>query len=122
MLSTIPVKINNNIRVGGYEIMPIEAGYYVIDVERDRVIEETWTRAAALAFVRARITNNLEHISKIKELDKLIEKHELDSRFYKNSLAHSDNPDKTLTITTRLELSEALTAHAKQQIKEIILA
>ena len=81
MLSTIPVKINNNIRVGGYEIMPIEAGYYVIDVERDRVIEETWTRAAALAFVRARITNNLEYVTKIKELDKLIEKHELDSRF-----------------------------------------
>jgi len=121
MLSTIPVKINNVIRVGGYEIMPIEAGYYVIDIERDRVIEETWTRAAALAFVRARITNNLEDIPKIKELDSVIEKQELDSRFYKNSLTYSEDKDRHLAIRTRLELAEAITSHAKEQIREIIL-
>ena len=40
MLSIIPVKINGCIRVGGYEIMPIEQGYYVINVAEDKVIAD----------------------------------------------------------------------------------
>jgi hypothetical protein len=121
MLSIIPVKINGCIRVGGYEIMPIEQGYYIINVAEDKVIAETWTKAAALAYVRVNITQRQEHIPTIKQLDQTIEKHELDSRFYKHSLDHVSDEQKHLSITTRLELSEAISAHAKQQIKDIIL-
>ena len=121
MLSIIPVKINGCIRVGGYEIMPIEQGYYVINVSEDKVIAETWTKAAALAYVRVNITQRQEHIPTIKQLDQTIEKHELDSRFYKHSLDGESDEQNHLSITTRLELSEAISAHAKQQIKDIIL-
>lgn len=121
MLSTIPVKMNGCIRVGGFEIMPMDSGYYVIDTAKDKVIAETWTKAAALAYVRVHISQRHEHIPKIKELDQTVEKHEMDSKFYRHSLTHESNEQSHLSITTRLELAEAIAAHAKAQIKDIIL-
>ena len=120
ILKTIPQKYNDTICIGNYEIHPDELGYFIIDLRTEEIVFETYAKSAALAYAYTQTNRRTEFTKKIKELDLIIQKHDLDSRFYRNSLAGDTTVCKT-SLITRLEMAVAEMDQARLELQSIIL-
>ena len=120
ILKTIPQKYNDTICIGNYEIHPDELGYFIIDLRTEEVVFETYAKSAALAYAYTQTNKRTEFTKKIKELDAVIEKNDLDSRFYRNSLDSGSSVCKT-SLITRLEMAVAEMDQARLELQSIIL-
>jgi hypothetical protein len=120
ILKTIPQKYNDTICIGNYEIHPDELGYFIIDLRTEEIVFETYAKSAALAYAYTQTNRRTEFTKKIKELDSIIQKYDLDSRFYRNSLAGDTTVCKT-SLITRLEMAVAEMDQARLELQSIIL-
>lgn len=120
LLKTIPQVYHDTICIGNYEIHPDELGYFIIDLRTDDIVFESYAKSAALAYAYTHTNRRTEFTKKIKELDAVIEKHDIDSRFYRNSLNGSSTTCRT-SLLTRLEMAVAEMDRARLELQSIIL-
>ena len=120
-VKNIPVQFDDIVRIGDYEIHPFPEGYFVVDTVSDNVKLITYARSAALAYAYTQVNRRTEFTKKIKELDQVIEKNEIDTQFYRNSLEGNSTTCHE-SLRTRLEIAVADVVAARNELHSIILS
>lgn len=120
ILYSIPQVNDNTIKIKNWQIVHRDGLYYVSDIKNNRNIATTFTKAAALAIVRAKLSNNKKE-RYIIELDKTIEKNHIDCAFYKHTIATVKNKTKRFSTITRLEIADQILQGAKKELHSLIL-
>lgn len=120
ILASIPQVEQNLIKVKNWHISYRDNLYHIIEQKSNRVYAKTYTKAAALAFVKTKLSNSKNELL-ILDLDKTIEKNSNDCVFYKNTIAKVKNKNKRFSTITRLEIADQLLETAKRQLQGFIL-
>jgi predicted secreted acid phosphatase len=120
ILTSIPQVKNNQIQIKGWQIQYRDNLYHITDQKSKRIYAKTYTKAAALAFVKAKLSKSKNELL-ILDLDKTIEKNSNDCVFYRNTISKVKNKSKRFSTITRLEIADQLLESAKQDLHGLIL-
>lgn len=119
IVKNLPITNKDNILIGKYKVEYNSNGYFVIDVKKNILIAETFTKSAALALIKAlRKNDTFKHIL---DLDKIIEKNTIDSLFYKNTIKKTKNKDTRTATIYRLQLASMDLFYAKEELYSLVI-
>ena len=79
-----PYVKGNSVRIGKMIIRKSRHGYLVYDTEKNKQIDQTFSKASAIALAKS-LAHNKDHSIRIMDIDKVIEKNYMDSVYFKNS-------------------------------------
>jgi len=118
-LKFIPQVSKEKISINLYDIIETNGFFTIIHAKDKKILNYTWTKAAAIALVHTYLLKN-DNEKEITELDALIEKNKRDSNFYRYSLKHQRNKKKKMILHARLDLAENDIHYAKSELLGII--
>lgn len=121
VLSIIPIQKGNSIRVGKYIVRTNKSGHLIYDSSKNKLVATTWSKSAALALVESKI-NNVKNDIAIKKLDRIIEKNDLDSLFYKNTIKKTHDKVKKINAANRLDIAKLNSFSARNKLYQMIIA
>lgn len=116
--SMFPYQKGNSIRIGKMVVRENRHGYLVYDIETNSQVAKTFCKTAAVAV--ARTFAKKQNISKVLDLDKIIEKHYNDCVFYKHTIKNTKDSFKRETTWVRYNIARDLTTHAKRELDRFI--
>jgi hypothetical protein len=110
----------NSIRIGRTLIRAKkDHGYVIVDIEKNKTIEVTYSKSGAIAFALAyQKKKNIKHIL---YYDSVIEKNANDSQFYSYIIQNSKDETKVESTLTRFEESRYKISWAKSALDDYIL-
>lgn len=119
--SLFPYKVGSKINIGSYSIAKCKSGGYTIKCYKtNQIIEETFSKAAAIAIAKS--LNKNKHVTpRIKHLDDIIMKNKNDCMFYKHTLDKTKDETKWEVTATRYDISLARLAEAREKLETFIL-
>ena len=119
----IPYQKGDGIRVGEYDVIaaPKQGSFKVKHSKSSTVEYESFSKSAAMAYAVC-LTKKLNYLKRIKELDSVLEKHYLDTIFYKNVLNGKCGTDTKDALRTRLEMSNREIKRNKSKLERIIFS
>ena len=118
-MGKIPYKKGNSIRIGNYIIRRNKTGYLIYDCEINKKVEHFWSKPAALAYVKNKLDGR-NVADEIKNLDKVLEKNQIDSIFYENTIEKASEPVRVQSASVRLEIAQENAYHAKHRLIGLI--
>jgi len=119
IVKNLPITNKDNILIGKYKVEYNSNGYFVIDLKKNILIAETFTKSAALALIKAlRKNDTFKHIL---DLDKIIEKNTIDSLFYKNTIKKTKNKNTRIATIYRLQLASMNLFYAKEELYSLVI-
>ena len=118
-MGKIPYKKGNSIRIGHYVIRKNKTGYLVYDVESNQRVDNFWSKPAALAYVKTKLDGK-NYNADIKKLDKILEKNQIDSMFYKYTIKKAKESTRKHSAQVRLEIAEENAYNAKYRLIGLI--
>ena len=118
----IPYQKGNAVRIGEYDVIaaPKQGSFKIKHTKSHRIEWTAFSKTAAMAYAVC-LAKQLNYFRKIAELDRVLEKHYLDSVFYKNVIRSKSNADKD-AVRTRLEISTREIKAHKAKLERIIFA
>tara|TARA_B100002019_G_scaffold288534_1_gene302331 strand:+ start:661 stop:1077 length:417 start_codon:yes stop_codon:yes gene_type:complete len=120
ILASIPQVEQNLIKIKNWHILYRDNLYHIVDQKSNRVYAKTYTKAAAIAFVKTKLSKSKNELL-ILDLDKTIEKNSNDCVFYRNTIAKVKNKNKRFSTITRLEIADQILESAKKELHGLIL-
>lgn len=117
---TIPYKHGNTILIGNYAIRYSNEEYLIFDCKTNKMIDQTFSRAAAIAIAK-NLDNNTD-IKKIHQLDSTLQKNYLDSVFYKNIIKKTKDSNIRAIREARLQQSVEKTQMAYSSLEHFVLS
>jgi len=118
-MGKIPYKKGNSIRIGEYIIRKNSTGYLVYNCQTNKKITQFWCKPAALAYVKGKIEHR-DYPEDVTQLDKKVEKNEIDSMFYKNTINKAPEGPRKESAIVRLEIAESNMYNAKHRLIGLI--
>ena len=119
VLGKIPYKKGNSIRIGEYVIRKNNTGYLIYNCSTNKKVTNFWSNPAALAYVKGKI-DHIKYTEDIFRLDKTLEKNEIDSMFYKNTIEKAPEGPRKEAALVRLEIAEANVYNARHRLIGLI--
>ena len=114
-----PYVKGNSVRIGKMIIRKSRHGYLVYDTEKNKQIDQTFSKASAIALAKS-LAHNKDHSIRIMDIDKVIEKNYMDSIYFKNSYNKTKDIFKKDVLETRLDIAQANTEHARALLDNYI--
>tara|TARA_B110000240_G_scaffold192176_1_gene235920 strand:- start:467 stop:886 length:420 start_codon:yes stop_codon:yes gene_type:complete len=114
-----PYVKGNSVRIGKMIIRKSRHGYLVYDTEKNKQIDQTFSKASAIALAKS-LAHNKDHSIRIMDIDKVIEKNYMDSVYFKNSYNKTKDIFKKDVLETRLDIAQANTEHARALLDNYI--
>jgi len=118
VLHMLPVVEQNSLKIQNYEIFH-DKHYKIRQLPSKNIIELTYTKNAAIAFVKSKIANR--DTKEILRLDRVIEKNQQDCNFYRYTIRKTKNKIKQSSTIARYQLSESIMQSAKDELYNIIM-
>lgn len=116
-----PYKVGNKINIGSYSVAKSKNGGYTIkSYKTNEIIDETYSKAAAIAIAKT-LSKNRNVTHRIKELDDIIMKNNNDCMFYKHTLNKTKDETRWEVTATRYDISLAKLEHAREKLETFIL-
>jgi len=114
-----PYKKGNSIRIGEYVIRKNCTGYLIYNCQTNKKITNFWSKPAALAYVKGAI-DEIKCAENIHRLDKTLEKNEIDSMFYRNTIEKAPEGPRKEAALVRLEIAESNALEARHRLLGLI--
>lgn len=114
-----PYVKGNSVRIGKMIIRKSKHGYLVYDTEKNKQVDQTFSKASAVALAKT-LAHNKDYSIDIMNLDKKIEKHFMDSIYFANSYKKTADDFKKEVLLTRLDIAQANTEHARALLDNYI--
>ena len=119
VLGKIPYKKGNSIRIGEYVIRKNCTGYLIYNCQTNKKITNFWSKPAALAYVKGAM-DEIKCEENIHRLDKTLEKNEIDSMFYRNTIEKAPEGPRKEAAIVRLEIAESNALEARHRLLGLI--
>jgi hypothetical protein len=115
----LPYKKGKSIRVGPVVIRESrQQGFIIFDCIEQTQLAITYSKGAALAVAKCHI--NKQDYQEVLRLDRIFQKHDIDCLHYQYIIGKSSNESLRYVNINRLEISEAESEIAKQDIEDIL--
>lgn len=117
-LEQIPHTIDNKIVIGSVVIKPTKGGNYIVIDRKSNSTVLFYSKISALAFAK-----NIKHsavANKIEHIDSLLSKHEIDCRFYRNTIKKSKSSISVVVAEQRYDVSKLYVSECKQKLYDLI--
>ena len=116
-----PEKKGNRINIGSYSIKKVKTGYSIHCYKNHQVIAETFSKAAAIAIVKALHKKRGDgYIERLKELDNHLSKHYIDCIFYKHNMKKAKDDVRFEILNHRYEISSYEIGVTKEKLESFI--
>jgi len=117
-LQMLPIVDHDSVKIENYEIF-YDKQYKIRQLPSKNIIGLTYTKNAAIAFVKSKIANR--DTKEILRLDRVIEKNQQDCNFYRYTIRKTKNKIKQSSTIARYQLSESIMQSAKDELYNIIM-
>lgn len=114
-----PVKNGNRINIGSYSIKHTDGLYSIKSYKSNRIVAQTYTKAAALAV--AKLLSKNKPINQVLRLDDIAAKYRNDCMFYQYTMKVTENPVRWESTWVRYDIAKAKEQDALSEIKRFIL-
>jgi hypothetical protein len=118
---SFPVVSNNRISIGRYVVKRTDLGYTVIDIVTKDKIAVTYSIAGAIAIAKkSNKSFNASLVKNILDIDKIIEKNDIDIMFFKNIMLKSKKADKRELAEIRYDVAKCRKETAQHKLEKFI--
>ena len=117
----LPYQKGNTIRIGDYAVIfaKVQNTFKIQNVIEHKIVAETFSKTSAIALAVV-LANNKGKETQIIELDKAIQKHCMDSLFYRNTIKVSKDDIRRTSACIRLDIAQTKTRDYKSQVERIL--
>ena len=116
-----PYVKGNSIRIGKVVIRKSKHGYLVYNTEINKQTAHTFSKASAIAMANCIAKGRDSQITTtIMDIDKTIEKHYMDSLYFKNNYERTKDMFRKEVLSTRLDLAVSNTEQARALLDDYI--
>ena len=115
----LPVKVGNSIRIGPVVIRQLkDKSFILFDSKEQRQIGSVYSKHSALAL--AKLYTEHKDIDFVISLDKKLQKHDLDARYYQHSMDKTEDITKKDILDTRLSVAHDELRIITNKLEQII--
>ena len=115
----LPVKVGNSIRIGPVVIRQLkDKSFILFDSKQQYQIGSVYSKHSALAL--AKLYNEQKDIDFVLTLDKKLQKHDLDARYYQHSMDKTSDMSKKDILDVRLSIAHDELRIITSKLEQII--
>ena len=115
----LPVKVGNSIRIGPVVIRQLkDKSFILFDSKEQTQIGSVYSKHSALAL--AKLYTEHKDIDFVISLDKKLQKHDLDARYYQHSMDKTEDITKKDILDTRLSVAHDELRIITNKLEQII--
>jgi hypothetical protein len=116
----IPDRSGNTIKIGHTVIRKSRAaGYLIFDTRKQTQVGNTYSKPAAMVFAKNYLNN--QDTARIMDLDRCLEKNEMDAVFYQHTIETTSSESRRAVAADRLENCELLIDDARLRLESLLL-
>ncbi len=112
-----PYKKGNSIRIGSYAIRKKKSSYIIIDCSSNKVIQQCFSKAAALALAKKYAKGTNVNTQDIVNLDQKLSKNYIDCIFYSHTIKSTKDEFKRNATIDRYEIALHEVETSKQALE-----
>ena len=115
----LPVKVGNSIRIGSVVIRQLKDKSFILFDSKEQIqIGSVYSKHSALAL--AKLYTEHKDIDFVISLDKKLQKHDLDARYYQHSMDKTEDITKKDILDTRLSVAHDELRIITNKLEQII--
>tara|TARA_B100000902_G_scaffold144207_1_gene141644 strand:+ start:5568 stop:5981 length:414 start_codon:yes stop_codon:yes gene_type:complete len=115
----LPVKVGNSIRIGPVVIRQLKDKSFILFDSKEQIqIGSVYSKHSALAL--AKLYTEHKDIDFVISLDKKLQKHDLDARYYQHSMDKTEDITKKDILDTRLSVAHDELRIITNKLEQII--
>jgi len=115
----LPVKVGNSIRIGPVVIRQLKDKSFILFDSKEQIqIGSVYSKHSALAL--AKLYTEHKDIDFVISLDKKLQKHDLDARYYQHSMDKTEDITKKDILDTRLSVAHDELRIITSKLEQII--